>query len=189
MEKTWAKTSLPRQNWIVIIFWKQVLKQAVGEVEEKSEIGAIYNKYKNTLDDLINNSNTKSPDHLNSLNWSRLIDKGSYNASKSKNRLPTFLEADCLSGNISITSLEPIPKIWDFQMHQRHNVATFDAKSERTQYKKNQQGREDRKGKRDGKDGKDKRSGEGHQKNKINLVIRENSSFEVNIYHHIIYKC
>ncbi len=43
--------------------------------------------------------------------------------------------------------------------------------------------------KRSGENGENKRSGKGYQGNKVNLLVRENSGFEVNVYHHIIYKC
>lgn len=39
----------------------------VGGVEKKSEITAILNKYKDTLDDLINSSDTESSNQLESL--------------------------------------------------------------------------------------------------------------------------
>ena len=66
--KTWAKTSLWHQNRIITIFWEQVLKQVVGGAEGKSEIVAIPNKYKNTLDDLIDSSDTEFLDQPQSLN-------------------------------------------------------------------------------------------------------------------------
>ncbi len=92
-----------------------------------------------------------------------------------------------LDENVSITSLEPAPKIQDSPIHQHHDVATLGAKDGRAQYRKSQRDREDKKGKRSGKDEGDKRSGEGHRGNKVNLVVQENSSSEVNVYHHIIY--
>ena len=104
----------------------------IGGAEEKSEIEAIFNKYKNTFDDLIDSLDIESLDHLDSLNWPGLIDKGSRNAPKSKDGSPTFLEKDCLDKDISIISLESTLKIWDFQMYQYHDVATLGAKSEKT---------------------------------------------------------
>ena len=56
---------------------------------------AIFNKYKNTLDDLIDSSNAESP------NWPGPIDKGSRNASRSENSLTELLEKDCLNKNVS----------------------------------------------------------------------------------------
>ena len=111
--KTWAKTPLLCQNRIVKILRKRVLKQAVGGVEEKSEIAAIFNKYKDTFDDFIASSDAKSPDYPDFPNRRRLIDKGSRNAPKSKNGFPTFLEEDCLDKDISITSSELTPTIRD----------------------------------------------------------------------------
>ena len=53
---------------------------------------------------------------------------------------------------------------------------------------KGQKGGKDGKGKRGGEDRKGERSRESYQENKISLVIRENSSFETSVYHHIIYQ-
>lgn len=63
-------------------------------------------------------------------------------------------------------------------MHQRYDVAFFSLKSRRSQFKKVQ---------RSEKDGKSQRDREGHWVGKINLVVRKNSSFEISIYHYIIY--
>ena len=98
------------------------------------------------------------------------------------------MKEDRLDKNISITSLEPAPKIWDSQVYQRYNVTTLGAKTGRAQYGKCQRGGEDKKGKRDRKDREDKRNGEYHWGNKKHLVVRENSSSEASVYHHIIYK-
>ena len=109
----------------------------------------------------------------------------------------TILEEDCLDKDISITSLEPALKIQNFYVHQYHDVTTLGVKSGRAQYEKGQQDGEDGKGKMGGEDGKGKMGGEdrenkrsrvGYWGNKINLVVRENSSSEASIYHHIIYK-
>ena len=103
-----------RQNQIVTILLKQVFKQTVGGVEEKSEITAIPNKYKDTLDNLIDSSDIEFPYYLDFLNQLELIDKGSRNMPKSKDNSPTFLEKDCLDKNILNTSLESALKIQDF---------------------------------------------------------------------------
>ena len=154
----------------------------------------IPNKYKNTLDDLIDSLNTEFLDQPDSLNWSGFIDKGSHNTLKSRGGSSTFSEKDCLDKDISIILLEPAPKIQDSQVHQRHNIAIFGAKSEKAQYGKGQRGWEDEKGKRSGKngkgkrgkeDGKGKRSRESHWGNKVNLMVMENSSSEASVYHHI----
>ena len=74
-------------------------------------------------------------------------------------------------------------------MYQRYNVATFSTKNGKVQYRKSQRGREDEKSKRGGEDGKGERNEKGHWGNKVNSVVRENSSFEASVYHYIIYKC
>lgn len=53
LKKTWAKTPLPRQNLIIAILNKQVLKKVIWGAEEKFEIIAVFNKYKNTHNNLI----------------------------------------------------------------------------------------------------------------------------------------
>ncbi len=72
---------------------------------------AIPNKYKDTLDDLIDSSDTESLDHPNSPNRPGLIDKGSRNALKFRGGSPIFVEEDRLDEDVSIMSLEPVPKI------------------------------------------------------------------------------
>ena len=134
--KTWAKTFLLRQNQIITTLWKQVPKQTVRGAEGKSEIMAIPNKSKNTLDNLIDSLDAKFLDHLDSPNWQELIDKRSCNIPKSRDGSPTFSKEDRLDEDISITSLEPAPTIWNFQVHQHHDIAIFGAKSGRAQYGK-----------------------------------------------------
>ena len=85
----------------------------IKEVEKKSEIVAIFNKYKDTLDNLINSLNTDPLDHTNSPNWLGLIDEGSRNTSKFRDSSPTFLKKNCLDEHILIILLEPTPKIQD----------------------------------------------------------------------------
>ena len=120
----------------------------------------IFHKYKDTFDNLIDNSDTKSPDYPDSPNQPRLIDKRLRNAFKSRDCLPTFLKEDCLDDNISIMSLKLTSKIQDSQVHQCHDVAIFGAKSGRAQYGKGQQSWEDRKGKRGRENGKGKKGRE-----------------------------
>ena len=60
--KTRAKTHPSCQYRIISILQKQVVKQVVREKVENSEIVAICNRYKNTLDDLIDSSDPESPD-------------------------------------------------------------------------------------------------------------------------------
>ena len=95
------------------------------------------NNYKNTFYDFIDSSDTESADYSNSLNWPKLIDKKLYNARKSRDNSPTFLKKDCLNNDILIMSLEPVPKIWNSQVYQRHNIATLGAKSGRAEYGNN----------------------------------------------------
>ena len=83
----------------------------VRGIEKKSEITAIFNKYKKTLDNLINSSDIESSNYPDSPNWLRLIDKKSYNILKSRDSSPTFSKEDCLNKNVLITSLEPALKI------------------------------------------------------------------------------
>lgn len=79
--KTWAETLFFYQDWIITIFKTQVLKKVFREIEEKSQIVAIFNKYKDILDDFNNSSDIKSLDKFN------LIDKGQFNPFKFENRL------------------------------------------------------------------------------------------------------
>lgn len=55
---------------------------------------AIFKKYKDTLDNLIDSSNSKSPD------WVISIDERSYNVPKSENSLADLLERDYLDKDI-----------------------------------------------------------------------------------------
>lgn len=59
-EKTWAETPFFRRNKIITIFWKQILKKGVGKAKRKPEITAIFNKYKDIFDNLINSLVTES---------------------------------------------------------------------------------------------------------------------------------
>ena len=83
----------------------------VEEVEGKSEIAAIFNKYKDILNDLIDSSNTKFLDCPDFLNWLQLIDKRSRNIPKSRGGSSTFLEKNCLDEDVLITLLELASKI------------------------------------------------------------------------------
>lgn len=60
--KICAKTSFLYQNQIVLILKKRVVKQTLGGSKENSEIMTIPNKYKDTLDNLIDSLNAKSLD-------------------------------------------------------------------------------------------------------------------------------
>ncbi len=80
-------------------------------MEEKSEVAVISNNYKDTFDDLIDSSDTKSLDRPDSLDWPGQIDKGSRNTPRSRGGSPTLSEEDCLDEDVLITSLELAPKI------------------------------------------------------------------------------
>ena len=64
----------------------------VKGAEEKSEIATMPNKYKDTLNDLINSLDIEFSNCLDSLNWPELIHQGLYNVSKSKSGSSTFLK-------------------------------------------------------------------------------------------------
>lgn len=88
----------------------------VEEIIEKSEIAAISNKNKNTLDNLIDSLDTKSLEYLDFLNQSRLIDKRSRNMPKSGGNILTFLKQDFFDVDVSITLLELAQKIQKSQV-------------------------------------------------------------------------
>ncbi len=117
----------------------------------------ISNKYKDTLDDFIDSSDTKSPDWPDSPDRPELIDKGLCNASRSRGHSLTLLEEDCLDEDVLVTSLELMSKIRVSQVHQCYDIASLDSKSRRAQYGNSQRGREDGKGKRGRENGKGKR--------------------------------
>ena len=100
-------------------------------MEEKFEITAIPNKYKDTLDNLINSSDTESPDQPDSPTRQGLIDKGSHNVLRSKGSSPTLLEEDRLDENILVTL---VPKISASQVYQPHDVTPHGPKNEKAQY-------------------------------------------------------
>ena len=121
-----------------------------------SEIVAISNQYKDTLDDLIDSSDPESPDRAGP------IDERSRNAPMSEGSLADLSERDCWNENLPDRSSRLAPKTEDSQVRQRHVVAT------RAGYGKSQRGREDRWG------------------NKINPVVEGSSHIEASVYHHII---
>ena len=73
---------------------------------------AISNKYKNTLDDLIDSSDIESPDQPESLDWLRPLDKGTRNAFRSKGASPSLLkeEENRLDEDVLDTLLKLVPK-------------------------------------------------------------------------------
>ncbi len=142
---------------------------------------AIPNKYKDTLDDHIDSSDTKSPDWPDFPDRPGLIDKGSRNTPRSRGGSPTLLEEERLDEDVP---LEPAPKIQASQVHERHDVAPLSPKSGRAQYGNSQRGGEDRKGKKGGENKKGERD---HWGNKVDLVVEESSGSEASDYYHIIY--
>lgn len=96
----------------------------IGVAEEKSEIVTIFNKYKSSLDDLIDSSDKEFLDQLG------LIDKGSCNL-RSKGSLMGHLERDyCLdSKDILDTSLGLEFKTQDSEVYQYYDIVLLDLKS------------------------------------------------------------
>ena len=84
----------------------------VGGGEGKSEIAAIPNKYKDSLDDLIDSSDTESPDQPESPDWLEPIDKGTCNVPRSRGASLSLSEEeeDCLDKDVLVTSLKLAPK-------------------------------------------------------------------------------
>ena len=62
--KTWIDTPPERRDRIIVLLRKKVIKQAVGGAGQKSEILAIPNRYKDTLDDLVDSSDLEHPEVL-----------------------------------------------------------------------------------------------------------------------------
>ena len=96
-------------------FGNEYSSRRLGRGEGKSEIVAIPNKYKDTLDDLIDSSDTESPDQPESPNRLGPIDKGIHNAPRSKDASPSFSEEeeDCLDEDVLVTSLKLAHKTRD----------------------------------------------------------------------------
>lgn len=86
---------------------------------------AIFNKYKDTLDNFIDNSDPES------LNKVRLIDERSYNVPRSENSLTDLWEGDCLDEDILDRSSRLAPKTENSQMRQCYVVALFQARFKR----------------------------------------------------------
>ena len=158
-------------------------------MEGKSEIAAIANKYKATLNDLIDSPDTKSPSEPESPNRPESIDKETRNACRSESALPSFSGEDCLDKDISVILLGLVPEIQNSQGYKCHDVPPLGAKSEKTQDGEGKKDREDRKNKRNRENRKGERGGRGHCGNKINPVVGESSGSEASIYYHIIYRC
>lgn len=103
---------------------------------EKSEIAKIFNRYKGTLDDLIDTSDIKSLAQPYSLDLPELIDKRLCNAFRSRNGSQTFSNEDCLNDDISVVLLELASTIRDSKVYPRNDIAFFGPKSGRVQYRK-----------------------------------------------------
>ena len=100
---------------------------------------AILNRYKDTLYEFINSLDAKSLDRP------ELIDKRSYNALKSQGSWTDPLKRNYLNKDISDKSSWLTPKTGDSQVYQCHDVAFFDSKNRKSQYKKVQRGKKDMK--------------------------------------------
>lgn len=94
----------------------------VREAEGKSEIATILNKYKDTLDDLIDRLDTESLDQSESLDWLEPIDKGIRNVLASKNDSLSLSKKDCLDEDVLIKLLGLVLKIWDSQIYKDYNL-------------------------------------------------------------------
>lgn len=140
---------------------------------------AICNNYKDTIHDLINNLDTKSPDRLDSPDWPGPINKGLRNALKSRGGLPTLLEEEPLDKD------DQIP---DSQVHQCHDVATLGPKSGRAQYGNNSRSRENGKNNKGGEYRKRKRGGRDYWGNKLDPGVEKSSGSETSDYFHKIYR-
>lgn len=126
---------------------------------------AILNKYKDTLDDFINNSNTESLDQPKSLDWLKPIDKETCNASRTQDASLSFLEKNCMDKDVLVTSLELAPKTQDCQVYKCCHIIPLVLKSERAKYGKSQKNRLDGKNKRDGENKRSERDGKSHRQN------------------------
>lgn len=71
----------------------------------------ISNKYKDTLDDLIDSSDMESLNQLDFPDRSGLIDKGLGYASRSRDNSLTLLEDNQLDEDVSVTLLELVPNV------------------------------------------------------------------------------
>ena len=83
-----------RQNRSVTILKKRVVKQEIGGIKINSEIVAIPNRYKDILNNLIDNPDEESP------NWPGPIDKRSRNALRFRSNLTGLSKKDYLDKNV-----------------------------------------------------------------------------------------
>lgn len=103
------KTSCPVDNWRREKNFKSVI---------------IFNKYKDTLDDLIDSSDL--------ISLLGLISTKFYNMSKFKSGSTSFPKKNCFNENVlaSDTSSERVLKTRDFWLYQRHDIAPSGPKNE-----------------------------------------------------------
>lgn len=87
---------------------------------------AIFNRYKDILNNIIDSSDPKSSDRL------ELIDKGLRNMPKFESSSTGLLEGDYLNKNISDRSSQLAPKTRNSQVHQCYDVISFSLKSGRS---------------------------------------------------------
>lgn len=95
-------------------------------------IVAIPNRYKDTLDDFIDISDTKSLEWLDFLDRLEQIDKRSYNALRSKSSLMTLSNEDYLDNNVMVMLLKLMSLIRESKVHQCYDVVPFYFMSGRT---------------------------------------------------------
>lgn len=100
----------------------------------------------------------------------------------------SFLEENCLDENVLVLLLGLVPKIQNFQVYKRYDIAPLSPKSKRAQYGESQRDRKNGKNKRDGENGRSEKGERSHCENKINPVVGESRGFEASIYYHIIYR-
>ena len=105
----------------------------------------------------------------------------------SRSALLSLSDEDCLDEDVSVMLLGLLPKIWDFQVEKRHDVASFGSKNRRAQDGEGKRGGKNRKNKKTRENRRGERGRRGHCRNKINPLVGENSGSETTVYHHIIY--
>lgn len=89
----------------------------VSRVEEKSEIMKIPDRNIDTLDNLIDNSDIKLSNQLDSLDLLKLFNKMLHNILRSRSGSSILLEMDYLDNNISITLLKLVSMIRGSQIY------------------------------------------------------------------------
>lgn len=94
--------------------------------EKNSDILVIANRYKNTLNDLIDSSDPDSSP--------KLIDERFCNTPRSGDSLTSFLNKNCFYKNVlALDRLSQLPlKIGNSHFHQYYAIALFDPKNGRT---------------------------------------------------------